>query len=116
MEDSTLLRIAVLVSLLGIVVLYLAVVFLKAEEVDMGRIDKEYVGKFVKIRGSSAKIREYENSVVITLENKSTIDVFALKSILPYGLTWGDVISVEGTVKEYKGSIEIYAFSVKKIP
>lgn len=109
MKDSSVLYIALLTSAAGIVLLLFAVSVQEPLKVEISEISESYIGKSVEVSGIVVDVKEYKSSILILLENKSSIGVFAMKKSLPQNISTGGVLRVRGVVKEYKGVLEISA-------
>ncbi len=107
MEDTTLVKIAVFCSLVGILILYAITTQIEPAQVPISKINESYVGKFVRISGRVTRVREFKKSELIEIENNGRIYIYALKSIIPDEIKKGQLLMVSGQVQEYKGNIEI---------
>lgn len=106
MKESSLLKIAFFVSVIGIVLLYLFADSIILEETRLNETDKLQQDKTVRIIGIVKKISTNDNNTFITIEQSNNIDVFVNK---PINLTQNSTVEVIGKVDEYNGKKEIVA-------
>ncbi|MEK6969721.1 MAG: OB-fold nucleic acid binding domain-containing protein [Nanoarchaeota archaeon] len=111
MEEKTILKIAVIVSILG-----LGFLFIYSSQLDLAVIpDLDLVGskESVHLRGKINTLRVTEKATFLELEGEKvvTTDIifFPEENIL---LHEGDYVEVFGTVEEYKGEKEVVASKV----
>lgn len=107
MEETILVRIGIFCSFVGVLTLYMITIYVEPEQVAISEVNQEYLGKFVKVSGKVASIREFKKSKLIEIEDKDRIYIYVLNELLPEGLEEGMLITVSGKVQEYKGNLEI---------
>ena len=103
MRDSTLFKIGLFGSIIGLLILYIGTLAFEPEQIQIEEIDENYIGKLVQIKGKVTQIREFESSFLIQVDG---ISVFSYKKITPE-IRKGDLVQVIGQVQEYKGELEI---------
>jgi len=101
MRDSTLFKIALFGSVIGLIILYVGTLAFEPVQVEI--IGEEDIGKLVQITGEIQQIREFESSFLIQV---SGFTVFSNKAITP-DIEVGDFIQIIGQVQEYKGELEV---------
>jgi len=106
MEDSILLKIALVLSITGILVLFLLSNTINPEEININKIDKNKIDKTVKIRGITNNIKKMDNLMFIDIiqNNKITVVLFNDKDV---EIEKGNKVEIIGKVKEYKDGYEI---------
>lgn len=110
MQDSTLLKAAVLCSLVGI-----AVIFLMGEKIQpkMSSIDKMQERDYIKAEGIITNLMAKPTLTIFDLQQgEKKIKVVSFEAVK---IKNGMLIEVEGTVTEYKGSLEINAEAIRSI-
>ena len=113
MKDSTLLKISLCCSLLGILIILFIVENLEIPESNIGNITQEDWEKTVAVSGEIKYITETPGLLIITLgDNTGNITVIAFKEE-NVSLEKGQIITIEGQVIEYKDQLEIQAELIK---
>jgi len=113
MKETILLKIALICSLLGLVILF----FISAK-IDVGDYKphqlNDNVGEDVKLTGTIARISHHDGVAFIELRHQSpvTIVLFTNQNI---SLKVNDSIEVLGEVQDYKGKNEIIAQKIRVI-
>jgi RecJ-like exonuclease len=113
MKDSTLLKIALCCSLLGILVILFIVENTEIPKSNISNITKEDLEKTVSITGRINYITETPGLLIITLGDQTgniTAIIFKEENI---SLTKGQIITLEGQVIEYMNKLEIQAELIK---
>ena len=113
MKENTLLKIALICSLAGLLALYFISQKIELKEYKPNALNKN-IGDYVSLKGTVAKITEKGNVVFIEIEQQIpvTIVLFTDNSI---DLKDGETIEVIGKVQEYNGKNEIIADKVRVI-
>lgn len=105
---------AILLSIIGIIILYIISIQSKPKEISISEIEK-YNGKYVIVQG--VVIDDYStrsSGKILTIrEGNSTLLVYIEKS--SKNIEIGDKISVEGKVQKYQDEFEIVVLSDKSI-
>ena len=96
---------AVVTSIVGIVVLWIACANHEPPVVELADVSDELLGKVVTVSGVLDSVKIYDSVVVAGFENSELI-LFGFKSSMPV-IKVGDFVTVTGEVKEYKGELEI---------
>lgn len=112
MKESTLLKIALLVSLVGIIILFSISENITIDEKTINQLDR--TDEEVLLRGIVTRVTELEtvSFIEITQENKITVVLF---KDYPIDLKEGEVVEVIGKTEEYKGEFEIIGKEVRVI-
>ena len=116
MDDSTLLKIALSISLVGLTALYIITETTTVPLNNIAEIDMTDMGKDVSIQGRIVKVNDYEKTIVLAVEDteKNVISVILFKdgkTSIQTGLN----IIINGEVEEYNGQIELIANEIIKI-
>ena len=110
MQDKTLLKISVICSLIGIIVLFLIADNLSLSTTEISKIQQSELGKQVKIKGKIESLSETDNLMFLTVgqEKIETVSVVLFKDS-DIALEKGDNIELTGTLEDYEGKREILA-------
>ena len=113
MKETTLLKIALICSLIGLVALYFISTKIDAKEYNPSKLNKN-VGENVKLIGTILKITSKDNVAFIEVNRQSpvTVVVFGKENL---SLKNGDTVEVLGEIQEYKGNNEIIAQKIRVI-
>ena len=110
MDDKVLFKIALFVSLVGLVLLlYISDVDEVAPVSDVSEVGEDDV---VKLNGEVLSVRSVEGLTIINLDVEG--DVIKVVASGDVNLSVGDVISVEGKMIIYNGELELEASRVVK--
>ena len=115
MEEKFLLKIAVLCSMAGILVLFLISDGLEINQEELWKISEEKIDSTVVVKGKIIDLFENNKSMIFEIESKEVISVVLFKEN-PVKLNRGDYVEVRGVVREYKNDVEIIGDEVRVIP
>lgn len=109
MNDIKLLRIALVIGIAGIICLFFLTKIIEAQEISIGQITEEMIGKKVLVQGIVETVEEKKSVLLISIKEQETqerisVAFFSKDYYIPEK---GEIIAVTGTVKEYYGSLEI---------
>lgn len=114
MKETTLLKTALICSLLGLAVLYFI-----SSKIEIGNYKpsqlNENIGDDVKLTGTITKISQSENAAFLEVDYQSPVVVVLFTGNENLSLKVYDSIEVIGEVQEYKGKNEIIAQKVRVI-
>ena len=102
-------------SLIGLILIYQSAKVLEPKPMPIASIDNSAIGEYVEITGYIESVEFGKNAVFIKLsDGYKNIEVVvfselmkALGDRIKNDFSIGSVVSVRGTVSEYKGSLEI---------
>lgn len=110
MEDTTLFKIALFSSAIGIVVLFLISEVVTLKET---RIEKIEEGDYVRISGEVTNLKTRPDLTLFNLQQEeNSIKVVAFEE---FKLKNNDNVEVEGKAENYKGQLEIKADLIKPL-
>jgi DNA/RNA endonuclease YhcR with UshA esterase domain len=110
MKEKTLLKIALIVSLVGLAVLYFASNNLSLDESRIEKITLENKDDFVKVKGVVSKVIDSDKAAIIDIMQPNTIKVVLFKADnKPTTIKEGQEVEIIGKVDEYDGELEIIA-------
>ncbi len=112
MKESTLLRIALSFSLIGLVALFILAQTMGLDETTLENITHAEEDTTVRIKGVVSGYMDYGKTARIEIARPETTEVFLFKS-RNISLKKGDFVEITGEVSEYKGRKEILASTVE---
>mgnify|MGYP001563330956 CR=1 FL=1 len=111
MKETTLLKIALISSLIGLIILYF--ISTKIEVKDYKPILNKNIGEDVKLKGTVTKITDRGTVVFIEVNQQNPITVVLFTDDDNLKLKDGDNVEVIGEVQEYNGKNEIIAQKIR---
>ena len=115
MKEKTLLKIALICSLLGLLILYLISDNIEIKEKNIEKITLENKDEFVKLRGIVSNVVDTEKVVIMEITQPQEITVVLFKDKETVNIQQGNEVEVIGKVDEYEGSLEIIADRLRVI-
>jgi DNA/RNA endonuclease YhcR with UshA esterase domain len=106
MNESLLLKSALITAILGLIAITLIVKLTSLEEMNIGEAKQADEGNLVIISGTVERVTSKEGFSIISIKKEESIDVVMFDSI---NLSKGQKVEVTGKTKEYRGSKEIVA-------
>jgi len=113
MKEKILLKIALIISIVGIVLLFYATEKMDVEEQTIDRITKDNLDETVKISGKITKITDMGTVMFFDIEQKNTMPVLVFKKE-DVNIGVGDYVQVIGKVEDYEGKREVIASQIIK--
>ena len=113
MKETTLLKIALICSLVGLLVLYFISTKIDVKEYKTNKLN-ENIGEDVKLVGTIKKISQSENVAFIEVDYSNPVTIVAFGNN-DLKLKNNDTIEVIGEVQEYKGKNEIIAQKIRVV-
>jgi DNA/RNA endonuclease YhcR with UshA esterase domain len=107
MKDKQLLHIAMAVALLGLVALFVLAENVEVDMVPVDSITDEFVGQRVTVQGSVFDVRVMDDLTMFHVQGHNSVGSILVVIFDIVSLIEGDRVVVSGTVKDYKGTIEI---------
>ena len=114
MKETTLLKIALLCSLAGLVLLYFISIKIEVKNYKPNILNKN-VGDDVKFEGTVTKITDRGNVVFINVNQQSPVIVVLFTDENNLKLNNGDNVELIGKVQEYNGKNEIIAQKIRVV-
>jgi len=110
MKEKTLLKLALICSLLGILILYLISDNITIDETNIEKITLENKDEFVKVKGQVSKVIDTEKVTILEITQPQEIKVVLFKSEnIPTVIQKGHEVEIIGKVDEYESELEIIA-------
>lgn len=107
MKEKTLLKIALIASLIGILILLFISSKLEVNEKTISNIDETDIGSSLKIDGVITNIRKTNTVTFIDIAQLEEMKVVVFNEEID--LNRGDYVEITGKIEEYKGSTELIA-------
>ncbi len=114
MKETTLLKIALVCSLLGLAILYFISAKIDVKDYKPSQLNKN-VGDDVKLIGTITKISQNDDVAFIEVDYQSPVTVVLFTENKNLSLKADDTIEVVGEVQEYRGKNEIIAQKIRVI-
>ena len=114
MKETTLLKIALICSLIGLIILYFISTGIDVKDYKPSTLNKN-VGDDVKLKGTIAKITDKGSVVFIEVNQQNPVSVVLFNKDDNSKLKNGDNVEIIGKIQEYNGKNEIIAQKIKII-
>ncbi len=114
MKENTLLKIALICSLVGMVALYFISAKIDLKDYKPPVTDKN-IGDDISLKGAVTKITDRGNVVFVEISHQSPVNVVMFAGEGTLQLKRGDNVEVIGKVQQYNGKEEIIAQNVRVI-
>lgn len=114
MKEKTLLKIALICSLVGLIGLFFVSERISIEEIDVSKINEEEIGKVVKIIGRIERVSDADKVMFLEIgqEKIETVSIILFKDS-DISLEKGDYVEIIGSVEDYEGKREVIANRVR---
>ena len=110
MKEQTLLKTALITSLLGLLILYLISSNIEIKEKNIEKITLDNKDEFVKLRGIVNKVIDTEKVTIMEITQPQQITVVLFKNEnKTMSIQEGNQVEIFGKVDEYEGKLEIIA-------
>ncbi len=107
MKEKTLLKTALIASLIGILILLFISSRLEVNEKTISNIDETDIGSSLKIDGVITNIRKTNTITLIDIAQLEEMKVVVFNNEIE--LNRGDYVEITGKIEEYKGLTELIA-------
>ena len=114
MKETTLLKIALICSLVGLVALYFISGRIELKDYKPNYLNNKNIGDDVKLSGKIMKITDKGNVVFIDVEQNFPVSVVVFTDKV-VNLNENDFVEISGKIQEYNGKEEIIADKIKVI-
>lgn len=116
MKEKILLRVALITSLLGLLILYLISDNIKLQEKSIEKIAIENKDEIVRLRGIVSKAVDRETVTIMEITQPQVITVVLFKKENnKIDINEGNEVEIFGRIDEYEGKMEIIADRVRLI-
>jgi DNA/RNA endonuclease YhcR with UshA esterase domain len=113
MDEKTLLKIAIIISIVGLAALFFVSSKVETEEKIIDNIDMTDIEKDIRIRGIVSDVVDLEKVMILEVSQPKAITVVVFKDG-NISLKEGDIVRITGSVDEYEGEPEIIADEIIK--
>jgi len=116
MKEKTLLKIALITSIIGLSLLYFISENIEIKEKNIEKITIDNIDEFVKIEGIVNNLIDTEKVTIIKITQPQEITVVLFKNenkTIP--IQQGDRVEIIGKVDEYEGKLEVIADRLRVI-
>ncbi len=112
MKEKTVYKISVFLALIGLTLMYASSLYIEVEETEIGKIEKSWTGRNVKINGNVTSFTKSGGHAFMDVEDVTgKIKVADFDSEI--SLSEGENIEVTGNVELYKGELEVIAQEIE---
>jgi len=112
MEEKSLLRLALICSLVGIIVLFFISESMEIKEKNINEINKDNVGEDIKIKGIVSKSTDKGKIILLDIIQPETITIVLFKDH-DFNISTGTKVEITGEIDEFNGQLEIIGNEVK---
>ena len=112
MKETTLLKIALICSLAGLVALYFISIKIDIKEYKPNFLSNKNIGDDVKLTGTITKITQKDNAVFIEIKKEIPVNVVVFTNE-NMALKENNQVEIFGKVQEYNGKEEIIAEKIR---
>lgn len=113
MQESALLRLAIVVAVIGLIALFVISATTELEVTNTYDIGRSDVNKDVRVIGTISSVKEFDKTLLLEVSQQKPVTVVMFKDGRGRSFAAGDEVDITGQVKEYKGKMEIVAEKVK---
>ncbi len=106
MEEKSLLRLALICSLLGIIALFFISESMEINEKNIDEINKDNIGEDIKIKGIVSKSTDKGKILLLDIVQPETITVVLFKDT-DFNISTGTKVEITGEIDEFNGQLEI---------
>lgn len=112
MEEKSLLRLALICSLVGIIALFFISENIEIKEKNINEINKDNIGEDVKIKGIVSRSTDKGKIILLDVIQPETITVVLFKDS-DFNISIGTKVEIIGEIDEFNGKMEIIGNEVK---
>ncbi len=114
MDEKTLLKIGLIITIVGITILYFISGKIDIEEKTISKITAENIGEDVKIKGTVSRVTDLDAVMIIDISQPNYMTAVLFKDG-EINIKKGDYVEITGEIDEYEGEYEIIGNKVKVI-
>ena len=113
MNEKSLLKLALLISVIGLILLFIISKNIEINDTTIEKITNEEIEGDVVIKGTIKEINSRGSATFLVISQESEIEVIVFSNNV--NLSKGDNVKITGQVSEYKNQKEIIADKIEKI-
>lgn len=114
MEEKSLLRLALICSLAGIIALFFISENIEIKEKNINEINKNNLGEDIKIKGIVSKSTDKGKIILLDIVQPETITIVLFK-YSDFNISTGTKVEITGEIDEFNGKLEIIGNEIKTI-
>jgi hypothetical protein len=114
MQERTLLRISLITTAIGIILLYILSQYSQPEQVQPYTLTNSDLGNKVLVQGNIGSIKQYGNTTIIKVSTNDQIQVVHFQP-LKFSLNKNEQIEIIGTVQKHKGEYQLISDEIRII-
>ena len=114
MEEKSLLRLALICSLVGIIALFFISENMEIKEKNIDEINKDNIGEDVRIKGIVSKSTDKGKIILLDVVQPETITIVLFKDS-DFNISTGTKVEITGEIDEFNGQLEIIGNEVKTV-
>lgn len=112
MDENKVLKLSLIISIIGIVVIYSMALVLEAPFVEIVDLNKNMIGEYIKVCGAVTSTHVSEKGTFfLKIKDYKELDAIFFKEFVEglnaYDSEIGEKICIEGNLETYKGELEI---------
>lgn len=112
MQESALLRMAIIVAVIGLIALFAISATTELDITNTYDIDRGLVNKDVRVIGKIISVKELDKTLLLEVSQQKPVTVVVFKDGKSRNFSAGDEVDISGQVKDYRGRLEIVAEKV----
>ncbi|OIO62485.1 hypothetical protein COY26_03255 [Candidatus Woesearchaeota archaeon CG_4_10_14_0_2_um_filter_33_10] len=106
MEEKTLLKLALICSLVGIIALFFISERIEIKEKNINEINKDNIGEDVRIKGIVSRSTDNGKIILLDIVQPETITIVLFKDT-DFNISTGTKVEIIGEIDEFNGKMEI---------
>ncbi|MFA5142382.1 MAG: hypothetical protein WC471_05425 [Candidatus Woesearchaeota archaeon] len=112
MQEKTLLKLAVVSSIIGLIILFVMSSFTQLDNTDISKLTSLDVDKTLKVTGIITKISQTEQTTMLEIAQHNRMPVLIFDTNLT--LNKGDEVEIIGKAQDYNGELELIADRIER--
>tara|TARA_Y100000294_G_C8387888_1_gene269516 strand:- start:255 stop:602 length:348 start_codon:yes stop_codon:yes gene_type:complete len=112
MKEKTLLKLSIIGSLIGLIILFLLAENIEIGEKQIDKVTMTDIEQSVKVTGMVTKVTDREKVMFLQVSEKAKIDALLFKKG-NISVEKGDLVEINGKVDEYEGKPQIIINEIK---
>ncbi len=114
MKEKTILKVALIVALVGIIALIGLSLTTEFEEINLAQIEGEGVGNDIKLMGRISNVQELDKLTTFTISQQEYLSVIRFKNNnQDLDIKEGDTVEIIGEVSEYQDKEQVIANRIR---
>ena len=114
MNEKTLLKISIIGSLLGLIILFMLAENISISDKDIDKLTMDDIEQSVKVTGMVTKVTNREKVMFLEISEKAKVNALLFKKG-NVSIEMGDLVEIRGKVDEYNNKPQIIIIQIKFI-